>query len=143
VLIAICAAGAALRVYFVARHKAHERNGRTSPVAAAVGLLTLAGVAVALMPPRPAVGPTAPEFTRIQSIVAQRCISCHSTTPTQPGFATAPNDVRLDTPAGILAHAAQMRQQIATRAMPLGNITGITEEERAEMLAWIDRGAPH
>jgi uncharacterized membrane protein len=36
-----------------------------------------------------------------------------------------------------------MRQQIATRAMPLGNITGITEEERTEMLTWIDRGAPH
>jgi len=25
----------------------------------------------------------------------------------------------------------------------LGNITGITEEERTEMLTWIDRGAPH
>jgi uncharacterized membrane protein len=25
----------------------------------------------------------------------------------------------------------------------LGNVTGMTEEERAEMLAWIERGAPH
>ena len=179
VLIAICAAGAALRVYFVARHKAPERNGHTSLLPAAVGLLTLAGVAIALMPPRPSTGlsasagpaangptvsagpaangPTvsagpitsatpessAPEFTRIRAIDAQRCISCHSTTPTQPGFSVAPNGVRLDTPESILAHATQMRQQIETRAMPLGNITGITEEERAEMLAWIDRGAPH
>jgi uncharacterized membrane protein len=85
----------------------------------------------------------APEFTRIQAIIAQRCTACHSTTPTQPGFSTAPNGLKLDTPQSILAHATQMRQQIASRAMPLGNVTGITEEERAEMLAWIDRGAPH
>jgi len=44
VLVAICAAGVWLRLYFVARHKAHERNGRTSPLPAALGVLTLAGV---------------------------------------------------------------------------------------------------
>ncbi len=144
VLIAICAAGAALRLYFVARHKAHERDGRTSPLTAAIGLATLAGVAVALMPSQRRSGATADtNFARIQAIVAQRCTGCHSINPTQPGFTAAPNGVRLDTPESILAHAAQMRQQIATRAMPLGNITGITEHERAEMLSWIDRGAPH
>jgi uncharacterized membrane protein len=152
VLIAMCAAGVSIRLYFVARHKAHERGGRTSVLPAAIGLLTLAGVAFALIPqPQPALGTsqtvtdTAPDggFTRIQAIVAQRCTSCHSTNPTQPGFSTAPNGLRLDTPESILAHVAQMRQQIASRAMPLGNVTRITEEERAEMLAWIDRGAPH
>jgi uncharacterized membrane protein len=143
VLIAMSAAGAALRVYFVARHKAHERNGRTSPVPAAVGLLTLAGVAVVLAP-RPSTSQAgAVDFTRIRAIVSERCASCHSTKPTQPGFAVAPNGLLLDTPEGILTHTAQMRLQVASRAMPLGNITGITEEERAEMLAWIDRGAPH
>ncbi|HEY2340078.1 MAG TPA: urate hydroxylase PuuD, partial [Steroidobacteraceae bacterium] len=50
VLIVICAAGVLLRVWFVARHKAHERNGHTSPLPAALGILTLAGVAFALMP---------------------------------------------------------------------------------------------
>jgi uncharacterized membrane protein len=82
-------------------------------------------------------------FARIQAIVAQRCTSCHSANPTQSGFTAPPNGLLLDTPERILAHTEQMRQQIATRAMPLGNITGITEEERTEMLAWIDRGAPH
>ena len=148
VLIAICAAGVSMRLYFVARHKAHERNGRTSLLPAALGLLTLAGVAFALMP-RPrggdARGGLAANggFVRIQAIVAQRCISCHSPNPTQSGFTAAPNGLLLDTPERILAHTEQMRQQIATRAMPLGNITGITEEERTEMLTWIDRGAPH
>ena len=150
VLIAICAAGVYLRLYFVARHKAHERNGRTSPLPAAVGLLTLAGVVLALMPgPRAgagdaAAGPAAAgDFVRIQSIVAQRCSSCHAARPTQPGFTAPPSGVLLDTPERILARTEQMRQQIVTRAMPLGNVTAITEEERAVMLAWIERGAPH
>ena len=143
VLITICAAGVALRLYFVSRHKAHARNGRTSPLPAAIGLAALAGVAVALMPQQRKVGKNAEVgFARIQAIVTQRCTACHSINPTQPGFTTAPNGLRLDTPESILAHTTQMRQQIATRAMPLGNITGITEDERAEMLAWIDRGAP-
>jgi uncharacterized membrane protein len=148
VLIAICAAGVSMRLYFVARHKAHERNGRTSLLPAALGLLTLAGVAFALMPqPRGADAQRGlaanSGFVRVQAIVAQRCISCHSPNPTQSGFTAAPNGLLLDTPERILAHTEQMRQQIATRAMPLGNITGITEEERTEMLTWIDRGAPH
>jgi uncharacterized membrane protein len=148
VLIAICAAGALLRVYFVARHKAHERNGRTSPLPAALGVLTLAGVAYALMPRPPAPLTMAGldssgSFIRIEAIVARRCVGCHSAQPTLAGFSAAPNGVLLDTPEHILARTEQMRQQLVTRAMPVGNITGITEEERAEMLAWIARGAPH
>jgi uncharacterized membrane protein len=161
VLIAMSAAGVCIRLYFVARHKAHERNGRTSPLFAIAGALTLAGVAVALTP-RAAHDPTlagptssaqqtsgsgtnvpASGFERIQAIVAQRCASCHSVNPVQPGFTSPPNGVLLDTPEHILAHAAQMRQQIETRAMPLGNLTQITEQERAELLAWIESGAPH
>ena len=147
VLIAICAAGVCVRIYFVARHKAHERGGRTSALPAALGVLTLAGVAVALMPhPRQGVAPQASpaaDFVRIESIVNRRCGGCHSEKPSQAGFTAAPNGVLLDTPERILARTAQMQQQIATRAMPVGNITGITEAERSELLAWIEHGAPH
>src|SRR4029077_3825764 len=41
VLIAISMAGVLIRVYFVSRHKAHERGGRTSPVPAVLGVVTL------------------------------------------------------------------------------------------------------
>jgi uncharacterized membrane protein len=82
-------------------------------------------------------------FIRIEAIVARRCAGCHSAQPTLAGFSAAPNGVLLDTPEHILARTEQMRQQLVTRAMPVGNITGITEEERAEMLAWIALGAPH
>jgi uncharacterized membrane protein len=141
VLIAICAAGACIRVYFVARHKAADRQGHTSPLPAVLGVLTLAGVAFALVPANPAATHT-PSFARFQSIVAQRCVACHSTNPTQPGFSAPPNGVLLDTPEHILANVIRMQQQVASRAMPLGNITGITEEERMEMLSWLQNGNP-
>ena len=131
----------------MARHKARERDGRTSPLPAALGVLTLAGVAFALMPPPKSSGApegtSAANFVRIEAIMARRCAGCHSAKPLQAGFAVAPNGVLLDTPEQILAHTGQIRQQIATRAMPAGNVTGITEEERAEVLAWIDHGAAH
>jgi uncharacterized membrane protein len=148
VLIVICAAGVLLRVWFVARHKAHERHGHTSPLPAALGLLALAGVAFALMPvsrgTRTDAEPAATaSFTRIEAIVALRCAGCHSAHPTLAGFTAAPNGVLLDTPERILARTEQIHQQLATRAMPVGNLTSLSDEERAEVLAWIERGAPH
>jgi uncharacterized membrane protein len=148
VLIVMCAAGVLLRVWFVARHKAHERHGHTSPLPAALGLLALAGVAFALMPAprgtRTDTGPAATaSFARIETIVALRCAGCHSAHPTLAGLTAAPNGVLLDSPERILARTEQIDQQLATRAMPVGNITGLSDEERAEVLAWIERGAPH
>jgi uncharacterized membrane protein len=63
--------------------------------------------------------------------------------PTQPGFAAAPQGLLLDTPQGILTHAAVMGPQVEARAMPIGNLTGMTEAERAQLLDWIRRGAAH
>ena len=148
VLIAMSGAGALIRVYFVRRHKSHERGGSTSALPAVLGVLILAGVAWVLAPAqsRPAqASMRSPDdqFARVQGIVQRRCAVCHSAAPTQPGFAAPPKGVLLDSPEHILARTAQMRQQIATRAMPIGNVTGLTDEERSEMLQWIDHGAAH
>jgi uncharacterized membrane protein len=50
--------------------------------------------------------------------------------------------VVLESPAQILKYTVQIHQQVATRAMPIGNLTAMTEQERAELLAWIQHGAP-
>jgi uncharacterized membrane protein len=50
--------------------------------------------------------------------------------------------VLLHTPADILLNAERIHQQaIVTRIMPLGNVTQITEQERAVLAAWIKAGA--
>jgi uncharacterized membrane protein len=108
-----------------------------------LGIVILAVVAFALVPARSSQLAQAPQsFERVRAIYAQRCQPCHSSQPTQPGFATAPNGVLLDTPEHILAMLPQTRQQLVTRAMPLGNLTGMTEPERTQLLGWIDDGAP-
>ncbi len=155
VLIAMSAAGALIRVYFVARHKRHERGGRTSPWAPVLGILIVGATAAALAPH--AAAPTASadaggapgsagaqrEFAEARHIVAARCVPCHAAIPTEPGFAAAPKGVMLDTPEGLVAQAATLAPQLQSRAMPLGNLTGMTEEERAQLLDWVRHGAPH
>ena len=151
VLIAISAAGVLIRAWFVSRHKRHERGGKTSPWPALIGLSIIAATAAALAPKAdpnaasadPAAATPAMQFAAAQDIVTRRCVPCHSAKPTQPGFAAAPNGVLLDTPADLLARAAVIAPQVETRTMPIGNLTGMTEPERSQLLDWIKRGTPH
>jgi uncharacterized membrane protein len=152
VLIALSLAGACIRAWFVARHKAHERDGRTPPWTLAVGLLLIAGVVAALAPASPGnsggaapANPAAVEarFSAIRSIVEQRCVPCHSSAPTLAGFNAAPNGVLLDTPERLLARTTQMQTQLSTGVMPIGNLTHMTDAERRQMIAWLIDGAPH
>jgi len=133
-------------VYFVARHKRHERGGRTSPTSAVLGLAILAATAAALAPPpkSPAAAADSPvtRFAAIQHIVALRCAPCHAAEPTQPGFAAAPKGLLLDSPEAILAHVSVIAPQVATNAMPIGNLTGMTDAERTQLLDWIRNDSP-
>jgi uncharacterized membrane protein len=153
VLIGMAFAGACIRAWFVARHKAHERAGKTSPLWLTVGLLTLALVAVALAPwpdgestaKAAAADPAAvaARFAQVQGIIQQRCVPCHSPTPSFAGFTAPPNGVLLDTPEHLLTHTIQMQTQLSTKVMPIGNLTQMAETERAIVLAWLTDGAPH
>ena len=142
VLIALCGAGAAIRAWFVARHRAHERGGSTPIAPVIAGVAVIAATVWALHPaplPTPA-GP--PAFATVAAIVERRCAGCHADHPTQPGFAAAPKGYRFDSAERIRLHAAEIATQIGTGAMPLGNLTGMTLEERATVRAWAEAGAP-
>jgi len=140
VLAAIMAAGVLIRHFFNLRHK-----GRIAWGYPAAGVLILLAVAVAIAPrpaPATATSGAAPDFARVQAIIGQRCIACHSAAPTQPGFATAPAGIMLQTPELIHQHAAKIYQQaVQLKAMPIGNLTQMTDEERAAIGAWFEAGA--
>jgi uncharacterized membrane protein len=140
VLVAISFAGAAIRTYFVARHK-----GRASPLPVVFGVLLLAAVAFVIAPQKAAAPPAAAtgadEFSPVQAIIKQRCAGCHASAPTQAGFAAAPKGVMFDTAEQILAQATLINQQISTKVMPLGNLTAMTDDERATVAAWFQHGA--
>jgi uncharacterized membrane protein len=140
VLAFIMAAGVFIRHFFNLRHK-----GRTVWAYPAVGVALLLAVAVLIAPPAPAarvaVADPAAQFAQVRAIVQQRCAVCHSAQPTQPGFATAPAGVALDDAALIRQHAARIYQQaVQLKAMPIGNLTQMTDAERATIQAWYEAG---
>ena len=137
VLAVIMAAGVFIRHFFNLRHK-----GRVEWIYPSVGVALLLGLAVALAPPRPAAGAGVPDFARVETIIRQRCVSCHAAHPTQPGFASAPAGVMLDDAGSIARNAPRIYQQaVQLKAMPLANMTNMTDAERAEIAAWYAAGA--
>jgi uncharacterized membrane protein len=62
--------------------------------------------------------------------------------PTQGGVSVAPKGVLLDTPAEIKAQADRIRAQaVDSKAMPIGNLTKMTQAERDLLARWIAQGA--
>jgi uncharacterized membrane protein len=142
VLIGMSVAGALIRAWFVARHKAHERGGRTPAWPAVWGVLSVLIVAISLVPASSSRGNVAPaDFAHIESIFKARCVPCHSAAPTQPGFVSPPKGIELDTPQHIIDNALRTQPLLISHTMPPGNLTGMTEQERAAILTWIEHGA--
>ena len=138
VLAVISLAGVLIREFFVRRHKGRE--SWSLPVAAVVILLVLA-FTLAPRAAAPGAGGGA-TFAKVAPIIHERCASCHADKPTFAGFDQAPAGVKLDTPERIVAAAPRIQQQsVATQAMPIGNLTKMTPEERALVGQWIAAGA--
>lgn len=72
------------------------------------------------------------------NIVGRHCVACHSAHPTHEGFDAPPKDVALDTIEDIRVHGEQiMAQTVFGDAMPLGNETAMTAEERRLLGAYL------
>ena len=71
-------------------------------------------------------------------IVTQRCVTCHSASPTHDAFDEAPAGIKLDTLEEIVRHASVIdAQAVSGQAMPLGNETGMTDAERRNLGVWL------
>jgi uncharacterized membrane protein len=140
ILTLIAAAGVSIRHFFNRRHK-----GVLAWQYPAIGAVLLGVVgwwtAPRIMPLPKVEG--AVTFDRVRAIVGERCINCHSPVPTFPGVAQPPAGVVLNLPDGVLRNAQRIYQQvIVTRMMPLGNVTQMTDQERAVIAAWVAAGSP-
>ncbi len=70
-------------------------------------------------------------FEQVAPVIAERCATCHS-------GVSAPLGIQFETRAEIEARIDDIeRQAVQTRAMPPGNTTGMTDDERALLAAWI------
>ncbi|MBT8067239.1 MAG: urate hydroxylase PuuD [Gammaproteobacteria bacterium] len=132
ILIGMSLIGALIRIYFVARHK-----GQASLLPVIIAALLLAGIAAAIAPRQQSTGDTAVSFGQVRDVVNRHCTGCHAEEPSHPAFSAAPVGVVLDTDERILAEAARIHQQaVVTRVMPIGNLTGMTDDERQIIDRW-------
>ncbi len=149
-------AGAIIRQFFVLMHA-----GKTQPAyLLAGGVLILLTFWVAaptqesqaetaqaetaqLQAPRVKAGPSAstgaagtPLSAKVASIIDKRCAGCHSTHPENPAFSAPPAGLRFDAVDQIISHQAKIKEVVANRYMPLGNVTKMTEKERKTIKSW-------
>ena len=137
VLVAIMAAGALIRQFFVLRHR-----GQTHVLLVLVAMSLLLAVFILLAPkPFAAVAPGSASFGQVQAIINQRCVSCHAAQPTMAGFAQPPKGVLLESTEQVLLHAPKIAETVASRYMPIGNLTQMTDDERARIAIWFRDGA--
>lgn len=132
-----------VRHYFNTRHET-SKYVWTLP-AAALGMICLAYVTAPnyRMPDASAAQfGAAPSFTQVESIMQEHCVICHAASPSSPMFASPPGGFIIETPEQIKLNAARIHAQtVATHTMPLGNMTGMTQEERDVVGAWIAAGS--
>jgi uncharacterized membrane protein len=139
VLTLIMAAGVSIRHFFNRRHKGVY--AWQYPVIGAVLLGIVAWWTAPRIQPLPPVQGEV-TFNRVRGIIGERCVACHSPAPTFPGITVPQAGVLLHTSADILQNSQRLYQQVVvTRIMPLGNVTQMTDEERAVIAAWIRAGA--
>jgi uncharacterized membrane protein len=130
VLVALTLAGALVRLWFVGRHK-----GRAPSWTLVVALLVV-GVVVVMLAPRPQAVSAAVDPSAVKRVIELRCANCHAEKPTFQGLAEAPRGIKLDSEERIRVQAPLIRQTVRARTMPPGNLTGLTEDERALIERW-------
>ncbi|MFP6708999.1 MAG: urate hydroxylase PuuD [Alphaproteobacteria bacterium] len=76
---------------------------------------------------------------QVMAIVQKHCTSCHAAKPKNEAVDAPPKNIILENTDQLIRHGKQIVQfAVQTRAMPLGNETGMTAQERLKLGAWID-----
>ena len=78
----------------------------------------------------------------VEEIVISRCSMCHAAEPVWEGVPIAPKAVRFDEIEEIRLQAKPIVEQAAwSHAMPPGNVTAMSDDERRVLAAWYADGA--
>ena len=74
----------------------------------------------------------------VLAIVREHCVTCHAVKPTHESFQEAPKNIILETVVDLKRHSATIyAQTVQTKAMPLGNQTNMSDDERATLGQWL------
>ncbi len=105
-------------------------------------LILLAAAFISAPPKDPGACNEKVTMSEVLAIVNNRCVSCHSSKPTDDVYKAPPNGVVYDTPDDIVKKKDLIMQRVViTKTMPQNNKTNITQKERDLIRCWIEQGA--
>jgi uncharacterized membrane protein len=105
-------------------------------------ILIILSAAYITAPQKPGVCKEEISFSSVNTIIGKRCITCHSSKPTDDTYTAPPNGVVYDTPADIVKMKDKIMERVViTKTMPQNNKTNITPSERETIRCWIEQGA--
>lgn len=138
-VLAIISVGAAGVKHYLNLREKKQQSVWVMPVSV---IILLAACFVSAPAANPDACKSSVSFARINTIIQDRCISCHSSKPTDDVYKVAPNGVTYDTPNDIVKKIDLIMQRtILTKTMPQNNKTNMTEAERELLRCWIEQGA--
>lgn len=134
VLAAIGFISAFARHFFNLRHR-----GEVKPMILVLAAIMLAALAAVMAPAKieAKAGEAVLSDAQAMTIVEQRCTACHAQNPTHESFASAPAGIVMESAEQVLAVKDKTIPALQTGYMPLGNLTGMTDDERQALLVWL------
>lgn len=119
-----------------------REKGQLSVWVMPVSVMVLFAAVIMSAPAKPGACNATINFTEVNGIIQERCISCHSSKPTDDFYTSAPNGIVYETPQQIQQLKDKIMQRVVvTKTMPLNNKTNITQKERDAIRCWIEQGA--
>ena len=134
ILIGIAIAGIVVRHYFNVRHLPGTKWWL---LLVGAGIFVL--IALMTLPESRSTLDTVKSVSieNVRSIIHERCTVCHSAAPVHTGFQVAPGGIVMDTDEQISTLASRIyTTTVATRSMPIGNLSQMTEAERQLIGDW-------
>jgi uncharacterized membrane protein len=136
-LVGLIVLGGGVARHFLLRHEVGDEMGEIA--------WTIPVIAMALMGALFLTQPTTRQVSTLKvsddeafAIVKNRCSACHAANPTDATIKQAPKGIVFSSIEDMKRYAKQIEiQAVLNHAMPMGNKTGMLQEERDKLGAWI------
>ncbi|MEM1045077.1 MAG: urate hydroxylase PuuD [Pseudomonadota bacterium] len=137
-LVALVLVMGAMVRHFINRHDAGDPMASFAWTLPAGGVALLAALVLTAPSGSLSTGPAVADEVAL-TITQTHCAACHGANPSHEAFDEAPKGIVLETTADLRRYAPLvLAQSVHTDAMPLGNETGMTDEDRARLGAWLN-----
>jgi len=125
-----------------ARHYFNLKNrGINKPSVLVIAFIAAVVLMVILKPAAPKLNDSvAVDEQQVLQIMQTHCSACHAAQPSQAGFNAPPLGLKFETLEQLAAEKDRvMKAVVNSNIMPLGNMTGMTQDERDLIAAWLNQ----